>query len=404
MLFNELKKKLDKLESIERLRTRKISHSPTGVEQEVSASFDIPTSTLKMFCSNDYLGLANHPLIREALISGVKKWGGGSGASHLVSGHMAPHEKLEGLLSDMYEPMIPNNSCLSFSSGYMANIAVVTALGAEGAEIFSDQLNHASLIDGTRLARASVTKFQHRDYAQLSSLLDQSKAAIKLVVTDAVFSMDGDVADLQALLELAERFDAWVVIDDAHGYGVLGKKGLGSLEDAQICSDRFILIGTFGKAAGLSGAFVAANKIVIDYILQTGRSYIFTTASMPAISEALIESLAIIHGEEGARRRARLRELIGLFSSHFKSSLLKKPEVRWSLQKSSTAIQPILIGDDAVTMKISRGLEELGFRVPGIRPPTVPEGKSRLRVTLSAEHNEADLISFVDALFSCCQV
>ncbi len=401
MLFNELKKKLDTLESIERLRTRKISHSPTGVEQEVSASFGIPNAKLKMFCSNDYLGLANHPLIREALISGVKKWGGGSGASHLVSGHMAPHEKLEGLLSDLYEPMISNNSCLSFSSGYMANIAVITALGAEGAEIFSDQLNHASLIDGTRLARASVTKFQHRDYAQLSSLLEQSKAAIKLVVTDAVFSMDGDIADLQALLELAERFDAWVVIDDAHGYGVLGKKGLGSLEDAQICSDRFILIGTFGKAAGLSGAFVAANKIVIDYILQTGRSYIFTTASMPAISEALIESMAIIHGEEGARRRARLRELIRLFSSHFKSSLLKKPEVRWSLQKSSTAIQPILIGDDAVTMKISNSLENLGFRVPGIRPPTVPEGKSRLRVTLSAEHDEADLISLVDALFAC---
>jgi len=173
------------------------------------------------------------------------------------------------------------------------------------------------------------------------------------------------------------------------------------LEDSQICSDRFILIGTFGKAAGLSGAFVAANKIVIDYILQTGRSYIFTTASMPAISEALIESIAIIHGEEGARRRARLRDLIGLFSSHFNNSLLKKREMRWSLQKSSTAIQPILIGDDAVTMKISNSLENLGFRVPGIRPPTVPEGESRLRVTLSAEHNEADLISLVDALFAC---
>ena len=401
MLFNELKKKLDTLESIDRLRTRKISHSPTGVEQEVSESFDIPTSKLKMFCSNDYLGLANHPLIREALILGVKKWGGGSGASHLVSGHMAPHEKLEGLLRDMYEPLVPNNACLSFSSGYMANIAVVTALGAEGAEIFSDQLNHASLIDGTRLAKASVTKFRHCDYAHLSALLEQSKAAIKLVVTDAVFSMDGDIADLKVLLELAERFDAWVVVDDAHGYGVLGKKGLGSLEDSQICSDRFILIGTFGKAAGLSGAFVTANKIVIDYILQTGRSYIFTTASMPAISEALLVSMEIIHGEEGARRRARLRHLIELFSSHFKSRLLKKPQVRWSLQKSSTAIQPILIGDDAVTMKISNGLEKIGFRVPGIRPPTVPEGKSRLRVTLSAEHNEADLISFVDALFAC---
>jgi 8-amino-7-oxononanoate synthase len=344
------------------------------------------------FCSNDYLGLAAHPAVVEALREGAALYGAGSGASHLISGHSRAHALLEDRLAEFAAPNLDNARALTFCTGYMANLAMLTALGADaGAEIFSEQLNHASLIDGARLARAQVKLYPHADLAALGELIAASTAAAKIVVTDSVFSMDGDLAPLPGLLALCERYGAWLVVDDAHGFGTLGEHGRGALEYYGLRSPNLIYMGTLGKAAGVGGAFVAAHASVIELMIQRARPYIYTTAAPPALAHALMASLDIIGGPEGAARRAHLQALIAQFRDGLRLE-------RWSLPESHTAIQPIIIGENAEALRAGAGLYGQGLWVPAIRPPTVPAGTARLRVTLSAAHTHEDVAQLVAAL------
>lgn len=353
---------------------------------------------LLMFCSNDYLGLAAEPAVAEALAEGARRWGGGSGASPLVSGHSAAHEAVTDTLARWYAPHIPQARAIGFCTGYMANLAVVTALGDEHTEIFSEQLNHASLIDAARLAKARVTRFGHADVAGLRTLLEASTAQVKLIVTDAVFSMDGDLAALPALLALANEFDAWLVVDDAHGFGVLGAQGRGSLEHFGLRSERLILVGTLGKAAGLAGAFVAAHATIVEYLLQAARNFIFSTASPPAVEHALLTSFALIEGPLGTARRANLARLQGQLRAGLVALIERHPRLGWSLTEATTPIQPLVIGGNAEVMALAAALEAAGLRVPGIRPPTVAAGTARLRITLCATHTAADVDQLLTAL------
>jgi 8-amino-7-oxononanoate synthase len=338
------------------------------------------------FCSNDYLGLANAPALIAAACDGAKTWGVGSGASHLVSGHQAPHEALEQKLAAFTG--FPR--ALLFSTGYMANLGIVPALVGRGDAVFSDKLNHASLIDAIQLSRAESKRYPHADLAALEHLLAASKATRKLILTDAVFSMDGDLAPLPALLALAERFDAWLVIDDAHGFGVLGPQGRGSLAHFALPqAQRIIYMGTLGKAAGASGAFVCADEAVIEWLLQRARTYIFTTGSSPLIACALLASLDLI--EKGDARRTHLRQL----TAQLRDGLA---DTRWQLLPSPTAIQPVIIGDNFAALRVANGLYERGLWVPAIRPPTVPKGTARLRVSLTAAHTGTQVAMLVDAL------
>lgn len=339
------------------------------------------------FASNDYLGLAAHPELAQALADGALTWGAGSGASHLVSGHLGPHDLLEQRLA----AFTGFARALTFSTGYLANLAVTPTLapGRDDA-IFADKLNHASLIDAAQLSRARHHRYPHNDMAALEQLLAASDARSKVIVTDAVFSMDGDLAPLAELFALAERFDAWLVVDDAHGFGVLGPQGQGSLAHCGVpAHPRVILMGTLGKAAGVGGAFVAGSELVMDYLLQKARSYIFTTAQPPAVACALVKSLELIAA--GDARRAHLQALI----RQLQEGLAGLP---WQLLPSQTAIQPLIVGDNEAALALSRALWERGLWVAAIRPPTVPVGTARLRISLSAAHSQADVASLVDAL------
>ena len=350
---------------------------------------------LLAFCSNDYLGLANHPELIKAWAEGARRYGVGSGASHLISGHSAAHAQLESELGHMQAPFIPGARALYFSTGYMANLAVLTALGSSDATLFCDKLNHASLIDGALLAAAKVQRYPNADMERLAYQLQQCTTPLKLIVTDAVFSMDGSVAPLRELLRLAEAHDAWVVVDDAHGFGVLGERGQGSLAHCGVGGERFIYMGTLGKAAGVAGAFVAAHPVIIEWLINAGRSYIYTTASSPAQAHTLLTSLRLIQSEEGAERRAHLGALI--------QRLRSSPDAAWAQRgwrwaDSITAIQPLMLGDNLVSLSLSAQLEQQGLWVPAIRPPTVPIGTARLRITLSASHTAADVDQLLAAL------
>jgi 8-amino-7-oxononanoate synthase len=397
MLLEHLQTKLAAIEAQGLRRALRVAESATAPRQTVRGADGVARELL-MFCSNDYLGLAAHPQLAQAIAAGAGIHGAGSGASHLISGHSIAHERLEARLADWLAPHIPDARVLSFCTGYMANLAVVTALGDGDAELFCEALNHASLIDGARLARAAVTRYAHGDVAQLRGQLQASQAGIKLIVTDAVFSMDGDLAPLPELLALAEQFDAWLIVDDAHGFGVLGQQGRGCLEHFGLRSRRLILMGTLGKAAGLSGAFIAADPVIIDYLLQAGRSYIFSTASAPAIAHALQTSLDLIEGETGRQRRENLQRLQAQLRAGIAALLDAHPGLSWRLAASDTPIQPLIVGDNAAVMRLAARLEREGLRVPGIRPPTVAAGTARLRITLSATHTPADIERLLDAL------
>jgi 8-amino-7-oxononanoate synthase len=351
---------------------------------------------LLAFCSNDYLGLAAHPALVAALREGADLYGAGSGASHLISGHSRAHALLEDRLAEFESPHLENARALSFCTGYMANLAILTALGADaGTEIFSEQLNHASLIDGARLARAQVKLYPHAGLAgsidTLGELLAASAAPTKIVVTDSVFSMDGDLAPLPAILALCERHGAWLVVDDAHGFGTLGAQGRGALEHFGLRSPNLVYMGTLGKAAGVGGAFVAAHASVIELMIQRARPYIYTTAAPPALAHALMASIDIIGGPEGVARRAHLQSLI----TQFRDGLRLE---RWQLPTSDTAIQPIIIGSNDEALRAGAALYGQGLWVPAIRPPTVPAGTARLRATLSAAHTIDDVAQLVAAL------
>ena len=364
---------------LQQLEVKGLRRKLRTAESACAPTVQVDGRAMLAFCSNDYLGLAAHPAIAAALCEGVALYGAGSGASHLISGHTRAHSQLEERLAAFIAPHLESPRAMVFSAGYMANQAILTALGGADAEIFSEALNHASLIDGARLSRSKIQVYPHGDCGALAELLSASAAATKIVVTDSVFSMDGDLAPLPELLALCEQHGAWLLVDDAHGFGVLGENGRGALEHFALRSPYLIYMGTLGKAAGVSGAFVAAHETVIEWLLQKARAYIYTTASPPLLAHALMTSLAIIEGEEGRQRRAHLQELI----RHFKQSLKLQ---QWQLVPSMTAIQPVIIGANAAAMQVAARLHADGMWVPAIRPPTVPVNTARLRVTLCASH------------------
>ena len=383
MIWEELEAGLARLAAEGLRRRRRVLDAPCGPEAVVDGR------RVVAFCSNDYLGLANHPALVAAAQDAAGRWGVGSGASHVVSGHLRPHEELEERLA----VLVGRERALYFTTGYMANLAIVPTLVERRDAIFADRLNHASLIDAALLARAEHVRYPHGDMDALAERLEQSSARRKLILTDAVFSMDGDLAPLPDLFALAERFDAWLVVDDAHGFGVLGPGGRGSIAHFDLPpSPRLILMGTLGKAAGVSGAFVAGDRRVIDWLTQRARPYIFTTASSPLLAAALLASLDLIAA--GDERRAHLRRLI----DRLRSGLDGLP---WRLLPSPTAIQPLLIGGNDAAVRLSERLFARGLWVPAIRPPTVPAGTARLRISLSAAHDEAQIDALISALHDC---
>ena len=347
------------------------------------------------FCSNDYLGLSQHPRTIEALAEGAQRYGAGSGASPLISGHTAADAALQTVLAEWLAPHIPGAQTLYFGSGFAANMALLTTLGDAQATIFSDKLNHASIIDGAQLAQAVVARYPHANIAWLARKLAACTTPIKLIVTDAVFSMDGSLAPLPALLALAEAHDAWLIVDDAHGFGMLGPQGRGALSHFGLCSQRLIYMATRGKAAGVAGAFVAAHPLVIDWLVNTARHYIYSTAAPPALAHALLTSLHIIESDEGAARRAQLQLLVQLLQAGLPAAVAP---YGWQLAASATAIQPLLVGSNATALALAAALDAQGIWVPAIRPPTVPVGTARLRITLSAEHTAADVHQLIDAV------
>jgi 8-amino-7-oxononanoate synthase len=382
MIWEELDSDLAALKAQGLQRHRRVLDTPCGVEVEVNGR------SLLSFCSNDYLGLAAEPVLIEAAREAALRWGVGSGASHLVAGHLAPHEELEQRLA----AFVGSARALYFSTGYMANLGVVPALVGRGDAVFADRLNHASLIDAVQLSRADHLRYPHNDLAALERQLAASTARRKLILTDAVFSMDGDLAPLPQLLELAERFDAWLVLDDAHGFGVLGPQGRGALAHVGIdlgAHPRLLYIGTLGKAAGVSGAFVAGAASVVEWLMQRARTYIFTTAASPIVAATLIKSLDLI--EHGDARRSHLQLLI----EHLHKGL---ENTRWQLLPSPTAIQPIIIGENDAALHCAAALADRGIWVPAIRPPTVAKGTARLRITLSAAHSLVQLEQLLVAL------
>lgn len=374
--------RLAELEQRGLLRTRNALAGPQGARVIVDGHEYLS------FCSNDYLGLASHPDVVSAARLGAERYGVGAGASHLVSGHSVAHGELEAALARFVN--LPR--ALYFSSGYMANLAVASALLGRGDWMLCDKLNHASLNDAAILARAKMRRYPHRDLAMLERMLAGCDRGRKLVATDAVFSMDGDIAPLPQLLALCERYDAWLLVDDAHGFGVLGNGGRGALAHFGLAADRIIYMGTLGKAAGVCGAFVAGGDDVIETLLQRARTYIYTTASPPLLAHALLASLRIIERDEWRRQR------LGALALRLKQGLKLR---RLRLLPSTTPIQPIVAGENETALRVARLLKQAGVLVPAIRPPTVPRGQARLRVSLCANHDEADVDQLVAALAAC---
>lgn len=370
----ELRKR--KAESL--YRYRRVVEGPQGPEMEVDGQ------RVWAFCSNDYLGLANHPVVRAAFKRGVEEYGVGSGAAHLVTGHSRAHHALEEALAEF----VGCPRALLFSTGYMANLGVVSALLERRDEIFEDRLNHASLLDGGRLAGARFRRYQHGDWKALEGYIAASDSRRKLVATDGVFSMDGDLAPLAALATAANRCTAWLMVDDAHGLGVLGAEGKGSLAHFGLGIAQVpILIGTLGKAFGTFGAFVAGDEALIETLVQQARTYIYTTAPPSAVAIATLASLRLSQTESW--RREKLTCLIAQFRRGAK-------QLGLPLMDSLTPIQPLLVGDSEAALKLSEALLARGILVPAIRPPTVPN--ARLRITLTAAHSGTQVERLLEAL------
>lgn len=334
-----------------------------------------------LLCSNNYLGLADHPLLKEASIRAVERYGTGSGASRLVSGNMELHEALEARIASFKR----TEAALLFNSGYAANTGVIPAIVGKGDVIFSDRLNHASIVDGALLSRARLVRYPHNDVASLRRLLaGMGPAGRRLIVSDGVFSMDGDLASLADLVEIKKEFGALLMVDDAHGTGVLGDTGMGSAELFNVMAEIDIQMGTFGKALGSFGAYVAASREIVDYLVNRARSFIFSTALPPAVLAASLAALGLVDSEEGARLRKRVADNTVLFRSALQ-------EAGFSTMASETQIIPVVVGDAGPTMEFSRQLLAEGIFVQGIRPPTVPPGSCRLRCTVMATHTMEEL-------------
>ena len=378
-MLAELKLALEKRKADGLMRQRRLLDSPQAEH--------IVTNNQKYlsFCSNDYLGLANHPKLIAAMQAAAGDSGVGSGASNLITGHHRYHDALEKQLAEFVQ--MP--AALLFSTGYMANIGVLGALVGRGNAIFADKLNHACLNDGGYYSLAEFNRFAHNDVGALEKLLKASKAKTKMIAVDAVFSMDGDMAPIAEYLQLCEQYDAYLYMDDAHGFGVLGERGSGTLSHFNLKSPRIIMMATLGKAAGVAGAFVAGEQVVIDYLIQTAKSYVYSTPAPPALSATLAEAVKLI--ENGDDLRANLRHLMATLKQNLQ---LKK----WQLMPSDTAIQPLLVGSNHAAIRLSEHLQNQGILVPAIRPPTVPVNTARLRISLSAAHTEADVIKLAQAI------
>lgn len=366
------------------LRQRRLLDSP---QAEHIIANDKPYLS---FCSNDYLGLANRPELIRAMQTASLHSGVGSGASNLITGHHRYHDTLEKELAEF----VGMPAALLFSTGYMANIGVISALVGRQDAVFCDKLNHACLNDGAILSRADFQRFAHNDVSALEGMLKKSTAKRKLIAVDAVFSMDGDIAPLDKYLNLCEQYDAYLYIDDAHGFGVLGENGQGCIAHFHLLKNsqtakRVIMMATLSKAAGVAGAFVAGQQVVIDYLIQKARSYVYSTPAPPALSATLSASVALI--AEGEALRRHLFTLIDYFKLHLNTK-------RWQLMPSSTAIQPLIVGSNADALRLSEYLQTIGLLVPAIRPPTVPLGTARLRISFSAAHQIQDVKALIDGL------
>ena len=381
-MFSELTEQLRARDQQGLRRVRQVLEGPQA------AHITIDDREYLAFSSNDYLGLASHPELIQSVCEGAQQYGVGAGASHLINGHSSAHHRLEEALADFTG--FPK--ALLFSTGYMANIGVVTALVGREDAIFADKLNHASLNDAALLSRAKFIRFPHLDFTALEQRLAASTARRKLVIIDAVFSMEGDRAPIRQVVALCEKYQAWLLLDDAHGFGVLGQQGRGSLflpDSPAGHSPHVVYMATLGKAAGVFGAFVAAQPEIIETLIQTARSYIYTTATPPLLSHALLVSLKKIEQDEW--RRERLTQHIQQLREGLRSS-------PWKLLPSDTPIQPLLIGASDEAVRISQALREQGILVPAIRPPTVPQGTARLRISLSAAHQPQDIVRLMQAL------
>lgn len=353
-------------------RQRRVIDSPQG------AHVTIDGREVLNFASNDYLGLANHPQLVASAHAAIDEFGVGAGASPLVTGHLRMHQRAE----ERFAAFTRLPRALLFASGYAANLGILPSLCDRHAEIFADRLNHACLVDGARLSRAAFTRYPHLDLASLAAQLAASRAEVKVVATDTVFSMDGDMADVRGLLALCERHDAWLVLDDAHGMGVLGATGRGALEHFNVQSPRIVYMATLGKALGGYGAFVAGAPDVVEWLVQRARTLIYSTALPPVAPAAAIAAMDLVDAQPDLVPRLRRR------IAEFRAA---SDAIGLRLASSITAIQPLVLGDAARAVGASRRLLEQGFLVPAIRPPTVPDGASRLRVSLSAAHSREDV-------------
>jgi 8-amino-7-oxononanoate synthase len=379
-LLSHIDERLAALDAASLRRTRRVVEAKNGPRLQVDGH------SLLSFASNDYLGLTQHPALIAAAQEAAARYGVGSTASPLVCGHEAPHEALEAELA----AFVGRARALYFGAGYLANVGLVPALVGRGDAVFSDALNHACLIDGVRLSRAEAHVYPHVDLGALAAQLAGSSARCKLVVTDAVFSMDGNIAPLAELLALCERHDALLMVDDAHGFGVLGPGGRGSAALAGIAaSPRLVYMATLGKALGCAGAFVAGEASTVEWILQRARTYIFATAVPAMVAAAVSAGLKVVADEPW--RQQHLQRLI----AQLRAGMADLP---WRLLESDTAIQPVIVGDNTRALRLADALRERGLWVPAIRPPTVPEGTARLRISLSAAHSEADVAKLLDAL------
>lgn len=366
------------------LRRRRVLQTPQA-PQVTWAPDGADARTSLNFSSNDYLGLANHPRLRAAAHAAIDTWGVGAGASPLVSGHQRVHEEAE----ERFARFSGLPRALLFPSGYAANLGIVAALAGREAEVFGDRLNHACLHDGAVLSRATYTRYRHLDLEGLERSLAASRARVKLIATDGVFSMDGDVAPLPDLVRLAEAHEAWLLVDDAHGIGVMGARGRGSLEHFGIASPRIVYMATLGKALGGYGAFVAGSPEPIEWLLQRARTLIYSTALPPMLAAVAIAAMDLVDDEP--ERLGRLRALIQCFRDNAAAKGLRT-------LPSTTAIQPLVLGDSARAMQVGEALAARGFLVPAIRPPTVPEGTARLRISLCADHAPTEVEALVTAI------
>lgn len=382
---SDLSAALSKLETAFLKRERKTPENPCGPEMQLNGRKFIA------FASNDYLGLANDAALKTSATKAIEQWGVGAGASQLVSGRLGIFATLEKACADFAQ----REAALYFPSGFLANLGVLTSLADRHDVIFADRTNHASLIDGALLSRAQHVRYQHanaEDLAHKLATTPVTEGAARLIVTDSVFSMDGDEAPLKALLDLAIQYDAWLIVDDAHGLGMLGPQGRGSIADAKLpAHPNLVMIGTLGKAAGVSGAFVAGSQQLVEWLIQSARSYIYTTGASPMVAGALLASLQRM--VEGNDLRDRLNANISAFRSGI--AALNLP---YTLLPSRTGIQALVVGDNEAALKLSARLLEQGYWVPAIRPPTVPAGTARLRISLSAAHTPEHIHGLIEAI------